>query len=240
MDLRDKVIVVTGASSGIGVGIARELAGAGAKLVLTARRLDRLEALAKELPTESALLAAEIDQAETPQRLLDLAKERFGRVDGIINNAGMFTSGTIDSVDLEEISRMIRVNFEAVVRASYVFARELKRNGGGAIINVSSIGAYLTMPMGGVYSGLKHALEAFTASLRIELKGTGVKVGTVAPGTTQSEIFDKVRAQGMTVRADQIPPLDPIDIGVAVRFMLEQRDRVNIARLAIFSSDEIA
>lgn len=238
MDLRGKVAVVTGASSGIGEAVARELSGAGMELVVTARRAERLAALSASLPGPSAPLAAAIDEPATPQALLDLALARFGRVDVLVNNAGLFVSGGVDSVDLDELSRMMRVNFEAVVRASYLFARHLKRQGSGAIVNVSSIGAYLGSSSAGVYGGLKHALEVFTASLRVELGPSGVKVGTVAPGTTETEIFDRLRAQGAPVRADATPPLAPADVAGAVRFMLEQPDRANVARLLLVSSAE--
>lgn len=238
MELRDKVAVVTGASSGIGEAIARELSAAGARLVLTARRADRLEALSASLASPSTYLAAPIEEERTPQALLDLALQSYGRADVLVNNAGLFVTGSIDTIDLDEVSQMMRVNFEAVVRASYVFARYLKPQRSGAIVNVSSIGAYLSSSSVGVYSGLKHALEVFTSALRVELSGTGVKVGTIAPGTTETEIFDRLRVQGSPVRADRTPPLAPADIAVAVRFMIEQPDRANVARMLLVSSSE--
>jgi serine 3-dehydrogenase len=238
MDLQDKVAVVTGASSGIGEAIARELSAAGAKLVITARREDRLASLSANLPTPSVRIAASIEDSSTPQALLDVALSEFGRVDVLVNNAGVFVAGSIDTIDLDEVSQMIGVNFEAVVRASYLFARKFKQQGSGAIVNVSSIGAYLSSSSVGVYSGLKHALEIFTSALRVELRGSGVRVGTIAPGTTETEIFDRLRAKGQSVRADQTPPLAPADIATAVRFMLEQPDRANVARMLLVSSSE--
>lgn len=238
MDLQAKVAVVTGASSGIGEAIARKLSACGASLVLTARRTERLEALAAELGTPCVIYPARIDDAATPRALLDLALERFGRSDILINNAGMFASGTVETVDLDDMSQMIRVNFDAVVRASYLFARHFKSQKSGAIVNISSIGAYLTSPGVGVYGGLKHALEVFTSALRVELSGTGIKVGTVAPGTTRTEIFDHLRARGQEVRADKTPPLDANDIAEAVHYMLIQPERANVARMLVVSSFE--
>ena len=141
----------------------------------------------------------------------------------------------MDTIDLDAVSYMIRVNFEAVVRSSYVFAREFRSQSSGAIINVSSISAYLISRAGGVYGGLKHGLEAFTQSLRIELAGTGVKVGTIAPGSTSSEMFDKMMA---AAKVENPVALDPEDIARAIRFMLEQPDRANIARLALYPQGE--
>jgi serine 3-dehydrogenase len=240
MELRDKVLVVTGASSGIGEAIALELSAAGATLVVTARREDRLAALCERLGGPSAYLAAAVEDPATPQALLDLALSRFGRVDGLINNAGRFVAGTLDTIDLDDLAQMTRVNFDAVVRASYLFARQFKRQGGGAIINVSSIGAYMTHSSVGVYGGLKQALETFTTALRTELRGTGVRVGSIAPGTTETEIFDHLRAKGGAVKADQTAPLAPADVSHAVRFMLEQPDRANVARMLLVSSSETA
>ncbi len=238
MNLQDKVIIITGASSGIGEAIARELSAAGAKLVITARRQERLQTLADSLPGESALLCAPIEDSSTPGRLLELALERFGRVDAVINNAGIFVAGSVDTMDLDAMSQMVRVNFDAVVRSSYVFGREFKRQGSGAIINVSSIAAYLSSSSVGVYSGLKHALEIFTSNLRVELAKSGVRVGSIAPGTTETEIFDHMRTEGAPVRADQTPPLEAADIAHAVRFMLEQPDRANIAKILLVSAKE--
>jgi len=238
MDLRKQVAIVTGASSGIGQAIARELSAAGASLVITARRADRLAALSASLHGPSVRLCAAIEDPGTPQALLDLAVAEFGRADVLVNNAGMFVAGSLDTIDLDEVARMTRVNFDAVVRASYLFARAFKRQGSGAIINVSSIGAYLSSSSVGAYSGLKHALEVFTSALRVELKGSGVRIGTIAPGTTETEIFDRLRASGHAVRADQTPPLDPADVAAAVRFMLTQPERANVARLLLVSSAE--
>ena len=235
MELSGKTVVLTGASAGIGAATALELSQAGCNLVLTSRRLDKLEALAATLPGASALLAADIAEAGVPEQLLALAKERFGRADVIINNAGVMAVGTMDTIDLDAVSYMIRVNFEAVVRSSYVFAREFRGQSSGAIINVSSISAYLISRAGAVYGGLKHALEAFTQSLRIELAGTGVKVGTIAPGSTSSEMFDKMMA---TANVEAPVALDPLDVARAIRFMLEQPDRANIARLALYPQGE--
>jgi len=112
MDLHDKVIVVTGASSGIGDAIARELSAAGARLLITARRAERLAALAAALPGPCATLAAAIQAPDTAQRLLDLALAQYGHVDGLINNAGLFVAGSVDTIDLDELAQMTRVNFD--------------------------------------------------------------------------------------------------------------------------------
>ena len=236
--IEGKVAVITGASAGIGAAIARDLAAAGARLVLTARRADRLEALAAELGGDIAVLAADITDPHVPQALLTLAQTRFGSADILVNNAGILRAASLDDFDLDGLAPLIATNFESAVRASYIFARAMKAAGAGAIVNISSIGAHLTAPGSGVYGGLKRALEIFTDSLRIELAGSGVRVGLVAPGTTSTEIFDEMKSRGQPGWDEFVAPLLPEDIARAVHYLLEQPGRANVARVHVFSSGE--
>lgn len=236
MELKGATAVVTGASSGIGWTTAKELADAGANVVVTARRADRLDTLAAELPTAVATLAADIVDPDTPARLLDIATQRFGRADIIINNAGMLVTKGLDDVDLDELSQLIRVNFESVVRCSYIFARAFKAQGSGEIINVSSIGAHLQPAFWGVYAGLKRALETFTKALRVELTGTGVRAGVIAPGCVSTEIFDGI-IEDESWRDNAIPPED---VARAIRFMLEQPDRAHVVEMLLFAATDPA
>jgi short-subunit dehydrogenase len=194
----------------------------------------------RQLPSPAVKLAAAIDDPATAQALLDLALTRFGRVDGLINNAGMVVAGPLETLDLDALAQMTRVNFDAPVRAAYLFARVLKAQGAGAIINVSSLGAYVSHSSMAAYTGLKQALEVFTTALRVELKGSGVRVGSIAPGTTDTEIFDGQRERGQAVMADMSHALEPGDVAAAVRFMLERPARANVARLMLVSSSEMA
>lgn len=236
--LNSKVAVITGASSGIGEAIAHELSAAGCSLVVTARRTERLNALCAKLPGPAVPLSAEIDDPATAQALLAMALQTYGRVDILINNAGMLVSGSMDTIDIDALLQMTRTNYDAVVRTSYVFARAFKQQGAGSIINVSSVGAYLSHSSMGVYAGLKQAVEVFSTALRVELKGTGVRVGTIAPGTTETEIFDQLRASGRAVPADKTPALQAADVASAVRYMLEQPAHANVARMLLVSSAE--
>ena len=237
--LRGKIAVVTGASAGIGMATARALAASGATLLLVARRRERLEVLRNELGGDSAILAIDLSDDNAPQTMSDYAEALFGRVDILVNNAGMLRVGTIETFDIASLRPMIALNYETVVRSSYVFARSMKARGSGQIINISSIGAHLTAAGSGVYGGLKKALEIFTDSLRIELAGSGVKVGIVAPGTTSTEIFDEMKARGEPGWDGYIPALDPADIARAVCFIAEQSERANTARVHVYSASEM-
>jgi serine 3-dehydrogenase len=236
--IQGRVAVVTGASAGIGAAIARDLAAAGAKLVLSARRQDRLDALAAELGGSVATLAADIVDSATAGRLLELAKSRFGAVDILVNNAGILRVAPLDAVDFEAIEAMIAVNYTAVVRASYVFARAMKAQGSGIIVNLSSIGAGIVAPGVGVYGGLKRALEMFTDSLRIELVGTGVRAGFVAPGTTATEIFDDMKAHGQPAWDSYVRPLKPEDVARAVHFLLDQPPHAAVPRVHVYAAGD--
>lgn len=237
MNLSNKVAIITGASTGIGAAIAQELSAAGAKLVITARRKQALEELQQALPTECAILAADIGSSDTAEQLLALANKRFGQADILINNAGVMTIAPVEQVDLDAMAKMIQVNFEAVVRSSYTFAKAFKAQGQGAIINVSSLGASLNAPAMGVYGGSKAAVEVFSQSLRVELAGSGVKVGVIAPGSTQTDMYQGLKDAAGSVEG--IVALESSDIAAAVRFMLEQPDRSNIPKLHMYPSAEM-
>ncbi len=230
--------VVTGASSGIGEATARRLAGAGARVMLVARRGERLEALAEEIGGGTCWLALDLAQPDAAQAMLDAALDRLGAVDILINNAGILRTSHVDAFDLAELEPLIAINYTAVVRASLLFARHMKARGSGRIVNLSSIGASITAAGTGVYGGLKRALEAFTDVLRIELAGSGVRVGLVAPGTTSTEIFADMKAHGQPGWDEFIPPMAPDDVARAVLFLCEQTGNANAARLHLYATSE--
>lgn len=236
INLEGQVAIVTGASSGIGAAIARALAAAGATLVLVARRAERLNELAEELGRASTIFAADMADPAAPQRLHDFVQDHFARADILVNNAGILHAAPIDEFDLDQLRPMIAINYEAVVRTSTLFARTMKAAGQGQIINISSIGANITAPGVGVYGGLKRALEAFTDCLRVELAGSGVKVGIVAPGTTSTEIFEDMKARGQPSWDSFIPAMLPDDVADAVAFMARQSERTNIARMQVYAA----
>ncbi len=236
--LDGKVAIVTGASAGIGVATARRLHAAGATVILVARRQERLDALTGELGARAVPLVLDLATEEAADRLFDFAQQQFGHADVLVNNAGILRVGTLEAFDLAQLRSLVALNYESIVRSSYLFARSMRARGSGQIINISSIGAHLNAAGSGVYGGLKRALEAFTDSLRIELAGSGVKVGLIAPGTTSTEIFDDMKAHGQPGWDDYIPALDPDDVARAVQFIVEQPARANTARIHVYSASE--
>lgn len=230
MELKDQVMVITGASSGIGMATARRLNKAGVKFVLNARSSGKLDALATELGSAISVVGDMIDPA-TPQKILDAAYDEFGRVDILFNNAGVMHIGAIDEVDVEELCRMVRLNFESVVRMSYLVLRHMKERGSGFLINSSSLAGLKAFAQIGAYNGTKFAVEAFTDALRMELAGTGVKVTAIEPGRTKTELFShwpeekKFKPENGLIEAD--------DIARCIEFILEQPQEVLIPRLLV-------
>ncbi|MPS67330.1 MAG: SDR family oxidoreductase [Novosphingobium sp.] len=234
--LEGKVTIITGASSGIGAATARALAEAGARTVLVARRADRLVSLAAELGEQACVYPADMADPEAAQALHDFTLDRYGQADILVNNAGILHAAPIDSFDLDQLRPMIALNYEAAVRSSTLFGRSMKSAGKGQIINISSIGANIVAPGVGVYGGLKRALEGFTDCLRVELAGTGVKVGIISPGTTSTEIFEDMKSRGQPAWDSFIPPMQPEDVADAVRYMATQPERTNLARIQVFAA----
>jgi NADP-dependent 3-hydroxy acid dehydrogenase YdfG len=237
MELRGKVAVITGASSGIGEGTAQELATAGMKLVLTSRRKRLLEDLAAQLDTEVAVVAGDITDESLAQRLIDTAVEGFGSCDVVFNNAGVMIVGKAQDIDIEAMCRMVRVNVEAVYRLAIIAMRHMIDQGGGYLINTSSILGTKVRETTGAYAGTKYAVEALTEDLRMQAAGTGVRVSSLEPGLVDTHLQDHfpVHPKDMLNIRNLVTPAD---IGRAIRFMLEQPAHVAIPRILVMPADQ--
>lgn len=237
MELKDKVAVITGASSGIGEGTARELADAGMKLVLTARRKPLLAKIAKELNPEVAIVAGDIADESLPQKLIDTAVEKFGSCDVVFNNAGVMIVGKAEEIDLEAMCRMVRVNVEAVYRLAILAMRRMIRQGSGYLINTSSILGLKVRQTTGAYAGTKYAVEALTEDLRMQAAGTGVRVCALEPGLIETHLQDHfpVHPRDMLNIKTLV---QPAEVGRVVRFMLEQPDHVAIPRILVMPAEQ--
>lgn len=177
-NLCDQVIVITGASSGIGLTTARMAARAGAKLVLAARTEEPLEQLESEIRAqggEAVYVVADVTKQEDVHRIAETAEHRFGRIDTWINNAGGSVYGRIMDVPLEEQRMLFEVNYWGIVYGSRVAVEHLRKRG-GALINLGSVASDRAVPLQGAYSASKHAVKAFTDSLRSELEKDNVPI----------------------------------------------------------------
>jgi NADP-dependent 3-hydroxy acid dehydrogenase YdfG len=232
--LSGQVAVVTGASSGIGLAVARELHALGMRLVVSARSEERLRRVCTELGAE--MLAADITDPGVPERLLALALSRFSRCDVVINNAGAIEVGSIASIDIDKVCAMVRVNVEAAYRVAYTFVRHFEKLRCGHVINVASVMGTKVRPTAGAYAGTKFAIEALSEALRIELAGTGVSVTCVEPGLVMTELHRDWPVHP-TVGMNIPHPLLPEDIARCVHFILSQPRHVRIPRLMILPDE---
>jgi uncharacterized protein len=195
--MSDRTAVVTGSSSGIGEVTARRLAGDGWRLLLVARREERLAALARELPG-SAVLAVDLTDAEAPSRVRARVDELWGRLDLLVNNAGASKRAAFGDPDggFENVRWVMDVNFNAVVRLTEALLPTLRASAPSSIVNVSSIAGRVGRASTGAYSASKFAVAGWTECLRLEEKRHGVHVGLVLPGFVSTEGFPQEQLTG--------------------------------------------
>jgi short-subunit dehydrogenase len=193
MDITDRVVVITGASSGIGEATARLAHARGAHVVLAARREDRLAALEKELEGSLAV-TADVTRAEDRRRIVEAALERFGRVDVLVNNAGRGLHVPLADVDPDDHAAILDLNVGAALGMMQAVLPAMRERGEGAIVNISSGTSRRTIPGLGAYAATKSALNMLSSVARAEWAGDGIVVSTVLPTYTESEFHDKLQA----------------------------------------------
>ena len=191
--IKDKVVVITGASSGLGEAAARRLAQNGAKLVLGARRLDRLKALAKELTLGGdAVVQTDVSQYEQVKRLVDHAVRSQGRIDVLINNAGLMPLSPLERLKIDDWDRMIDVNIKGVLYGVAAALPHMKAQMSGHIIIVSSVAGHKVRPGSTVYSATKTAVRVISEGLRQEVKPYNIRTTVISPGAVASELPNSV------------------------------------------------
>ena len=191
--INGKVVVVTGASSGLGEATARRLAQHGAKLVLGARRLERLQALAKELSLgDDAVIETDVTQYEQVKRLVDRAVQSHGRIDVMINNAGLMPLSPLERLKIDDWDRMIDVNIKGVLYGVAAALPHMKAQLSGHIINVSSVAGHKVRAGSAVYSATKTAVRVISEGLRQEVKPYNIRTTIISPGAVASELPDSI------------------------------------------------
>ncbi len=231
-NIAGKVVVITGASSGLGAATARHLAREGAKLVLGARRLDRLQALAAELklPAEAAIQTDVTDREEV-RRLVDAAVAAHGRIDVILNNAGLMPQSLLEQLRVDEWDQMIDVNLKGVLYGIAAALPHMKQQKSGHIINVSSVASHKVRQGSSVYAATKAALRMLSEGLRPEMKPYNIRITVISPGAVQSELPDSVKDAETAARIrkfyDEVAiPADSFARMVA--FAISQPDDVDV------------
>ena len=188
-----KVVVITGASSGLGEATARHLARSGAKLVLGARRLERLQALAKELSLgEGTAVQTDVTHCNQVKHLVDHAVRMHGRIDVILNNAGLMPHSPLERGKVQDWDRTIDVNLKGVLYGIAAALPHMKAQRSGHIINVSSVAGYIVRPGSAVYAATKAAVRVISEGLRQEVKPYNIRVTVISPGAIATELPDSI------------------------------------------------
>ncbi len=193
--IENRVVVITGASSGLGEATARLLSAGGASVVLGARRVDRLQSVVEELTAtggRAMAVAMDVTDAEQVKRLVDSAANSYGRVDVIVNNAGLMLHSPLERLKIDDWDRMIDVNLKGVLYGVAAVLPYMQAQKSGHIINVSSVAGHKVRPTSVVYAATKHAVRVISEGLRMEVKPYNIRTTVISPGALDTELVDRI------------------------------------------------
>lgn len=235
--IEGKVVAITGASSGIGEATARLLASRGATVVLGARRTERLEQIAGDIRAAGGTAefrALDVTDRSDVQAFVDFAASRHGRLDVLVNNAGVMPLSKLEALKVDEWDRMIDVNIRGVLHGIAAALPLMQRQRAGQIINMASIGAYAVSPTAAVYCATKFAVRAISEGLRQEVGGD-IRVTVVSPGVTESELADSISDEGGRAEMQAFRKIAiPADaIARAIAYAVEQPADVDVSELIV-------
>jgi NADP-dependent 3-hydroxy acid dehydrogenase YdfG len=232
-----KVVLITGASSGIGEATASHLATQGMHVILGARRTDRLDELAARINANggsATVCQLDVTRQDSMQRFVDAALDRHGRIDVIINNAGVMPLSKLEALKVDEWNRMIDVNIRGVLHGIAAALPVMQRQKSGQIINLASIGAYTVSPTAAVYCATKFAVAAISEGLRQEVGGD-IRVTVVSPGVVESELADSISDQTARdfVHAFRKISITPDAIARTIQFAIDQPADVDVSEIIV-------
>jgi ribitol 2-dehydrogenase len=231
--LSGKVAIVTGASSGIGRAVAIEFARQHVKQVLSARSVDRLLALAKELQSEAIVVPADMTSPSDVNQIVEQTVSKFGRIDILLANAGIYISGDVIDGEPDAWDKLIATNVTGVFRLVHAVLPHMKSQGQGDILVTSSISGHQALHWEPIYSASKHAIQSFVHGLRRQLLTTGIRVGSVAPGMVLNELWGITDPAEIRKKAEAGDGLLSEDVAEAIVFMLTRPQNVTIRDLVI-------
>ncbi len=233
-NIEGKVIVITGASSGLGEAAAKHLAHLGAAVVLGARRTDRIEKLANEIQEsggKALAIATDVTQRDQVKKLVDSAVEKFGRVDVILNNAGIMPLSPMDRLNVDEWDQMVDVNIKGVLNGIAAVLPHMKNQKSGHIINTSSVAGHKIFSGSAVYSATKFAVRALSEGLRMEVKPYNIRTTIVSPGAVKTELQDHIsEADIQQANREYVGAvgLNPDSFANLVAFVISQPEELDI------------
>ncbi|MBP1088058.1 MULTISPECIES: SDR family oxidoreductase [Pseudomonas] len=235
-NIQGKVVLITGASSGIGEAAARLIAAKGAHVVLGARRIERLEMLAADIEAQGGsarFRALDVTDALDMQAFADFAKHAFGKIDVIINNAGVMPLSPLAALNIAEWNQMLDVNVRGVLHGIAAVLPSMQAQGHGQIINISSIGGLAVSPTAAVYCATKFAVRAISDGLRQETDK--IRVTVVCPGVVESELADSISDETAreAMKAFRKVALEPDAIARALVYAIEQPDGVDVSEIVV-------
>jgi NADP-dependent 3-hydroxy acid dehydrogenase YdfG len=232
-----KVVLITGASSGIGAATAERLARDGHRVFLGARRADRLQTLAERLRAvggTASFQALDVTDAVDVKAFVDKAIETYGRVDVMVNNAGVMPLSPLAETKVDEWDRMIDVNIRGVLYGIAAVLQTMQVQGGGHIINLASVGAHEVVPTAAVYCGTKFAVRAITEGLRQESSGD-IRVSLISPGVTESELAQSITDDGAreAMKAYRSVAIPASAVADAIAFAINQPAEVDVNEIVV-------
>jgi ribitol 2-dehydrogenase len=237
VSLNGQVAVITGASQGIGLAYASALSAAGADVVLVSRSAGRLQEAARSLPGRTAVLAADVGDPATGEAAVALALERFGRLDLVLPNAGIYVGGDVVDTDPSVIRQLVDTNVGGVLSLVRAALPHLVRQGSGDVLVTSSVSGHQDIWWEPIYSASKHAVTSFVHSIRRQLVGTGVRAGAVAPGVVLNDLWGYGKdADAVQREVDEGRGITSEDVADAVMFMLTRPRHVTIRDLVVLPS----
>lgn len=235
-----KTAIITGASSGIGQATAKELASKGIRVMLAARREDRLIELKKEIEAaggRAEYLVTDVTSAEEMETLAQATIKHFGKIDILINNAGLMPLSLMNKYKIDEWNKMIDVNIKGVLYGIAAVLPHMEKQKEGHIINISSVAGHMVWPGSAVYSGTKFAVRAITEGLRKELHpALNIRATIVSPGSVATELTDTITDEDVLSQlknASNMVPLQAIDIARAIAYAIEQPSHVDVNEILI-------
>ncbi|MEK0335845.1 MAG: SDR family oxidoreductase [Nitrosopumilus sp.] len=238
--IKDKVAIITGASSGIGYATALALSKAGAKVAIGARRVDRLEELAKKISADGGEVfyqKLDVTQRSECENFAKAVLEKWGSIDILVNNAGLMPLSLFKSLKVDEWDRMIDVNIKGVLYSTASVILHMKEKKSGHIINLSSVAGRTVFPTGTVYCATKHAITAFSEGLRQEFSArSNIRVTSIEPGVVSTELTDTITdesLQGFIENAKKMEALQAKDIANAILYAVESPSHVNVNEVLI-------
>jgi ribitol 2-dehydrogenase len=236
--LADKVVVITGASSGIGAATARLLASLGCRVALVARSTDRLEALAAELGPAAIAIPTDVTVGTEVVRMVNTTLDHFGQIDVLFANAGLYIPGQVADGDPEAWAQLMNVNVDGVLRCVHAVLHHMTRRQSGDILVTSSISGFIDIHWEPIYSASKHAIQGFVHTLRRQVAPDGIRVGAIAPGMVANELWGITEPAKVDEYIARRASLRSEDVAAAVVFMLSQPPHVTIRDLVMLPQNQ--